>query len=390
LTKSIQGRRSSIQRRAAAQRGLTIIELLVAVTLGLVLVGAVLFTYLGSRGAFRATKSTARVQEAGRFGLDAIARDVRQAGYLGCGSRVSLKNLQAPSILQLASPQLAVTNPTWAVFEPARTGPTTWTPTWTPPAPATTVASQDILILHTSSGTASLPMSQAPNFATPAIFLANNCPKNIKMDSYIMLANCSMATVLRVSNKPDESAASCPSSGVVASGVEVDFAATDLSGTTINIFPNSTPTLMLPVAGSTVAAAPTLLSRPSVQVFDEVTYFVSRIPGRPWNALYRFPLSNGAIGPEEIIDHVDDMCVLYGVRNGNVVTAQTAANVPANGGWDQVVDVRVSLLATGEEQGVVDATQQPSFPWCGGTKQATDTYYHQVFTSTIALRDRLP
>jgi type IV pilus assembly protein PilW len=387
-TRPVRGRPGAAP---TGQRGLTLVELLVAATLGLLLIGGILYTYLGSRGAFRSTKSTARVQEAGRFGLDALARDVRQAGFVGCGSRESLANFQPPTILQLATPALSFTNPGQAVFEP-------WPiSSWTPPTTITSGSlSSDVLIVHTSYGTAALPMVQPPDFTKPAIYLANNCGGQIKMDHYLMLASCSMATVLRVSNTPDASSAACPASGVVASGVEVDYATTDSNGNTINVYPGGTPTLRTQIAGSTAPAGPTLGSRPGVQVFDEITYFVAKLPNRPWSALYRYPLSNGTIangglGPEEVIDHVDDMCVLYGVRGSTgAVTEETASSVTSSSAWNSVVHVRVSLLATGDEDGVVDTANQPTYPWCGSTKTPGDRHYHQVFTSTIALRDVLP
>lgn len=372
-----------------AQRGLTLVELLVSVTLGLLIIGSVLYVYLGSRGAFRSTKSTSRVQEAGRFGLDAIARDLRQAGYLGCGSRVALGINAPPPVLQLATPALSFSNPGQAVFEPWPL-PTSPLPTGvTGPA----LLSDDFLVLHAASGTLSLPMSQAPDFTKKALYLSNNCNGLIRMDNYVMLSNCSMATVLRVSNSPATTA--CPPATAAAPGVEVDFATTDTNGNTVNAYPGGTPTLVMPVAGVAASSAPALSSRPSAQVFDEITYYVGRLAGRPTSALYRFPLSNFGSGPEEIIDHVDDMCVTYGVNNGGTLGVYAAKDVPANGGWANVVDVRVSLLTTGDEDGVVDVAQQPTFPWCTnakhttGTYKLTDTRYHQVFTSTIALRDKL-
>ena len=75
------------------QLGLTLIELMVSIVIGLAVVGAVTYVYVGSRGAYRGNESLARVQEAGRFGLDSITRDVRRSGALGCGSLVSVGNV---------------------------------------------------------------------------------------------------------------------------------------------------------------------------------------------------------------------------------------------------------------------------------------------------------
>jgi len=53
---------------------------MVSITIGLVVVGAMTYLYIGSKGAYRGNESLARIQEAGRFALDAITRDVRSAG----------------------------------------------------------------------------------------------------------------------------------------------------------------------------------------------------------------------------------------------------------------------------------------------------------------------
>ena len=73
--------RQSSPRRA--QRGLTLIELMISIAIGLVVIGAVTYMYVGSKGAYRGNESVARIQEAGRFALDSITRDIRRTGALG-------------------------------------------------------------------------------------------------------------------------------------------------------------------------------------------------------------------------------------------------------------------------------------------------------------------
>lgn len=65
------------------QHGLTLIELLVAMGLGLILVVGIGTVYLGSRQTYRMQEANARVQETGRFALEVIGRSLRQAGADG-------------------------------------------------------------------------------------------------------------------------------------------------------------------------------------------------------------------------------------------------------------------------------------------------------------------
>lgn len=62
------------------QRGLSLIELLVAIGLGLLLVAGIGTVYLGSRQTYRMQEANARLQETGRFALEVIGRSLRQAG----------------------------------------------------------------------------------------------------------------------------------------------------------------------------------------------------------------------------------------------------------------------------------------------------------------------
>lgn len=68
------------------QRGFGLVELMVAVTLGFIVVAAVGYLYLGSRQAFRTNDNMARMQENARYALDAMSRDIRMAGYIGCAN----------------------------------------------------------------------------------------------------------------------------------------------------------------------------------------------------------------------------------------------------------------------------------------------------------------
>lgn len=63
------------------QKGLSLVELMVALTLGLVILVGVSYVFLGSRQSYRLQDDQAHMQETGRFVLDIIGRSVRQAGW---------------------------------------------------------------------------------------------------------------------------------------------------------------------------------------------------------------------------------------------------------------------------------------------------------------------
>lgn len=68
---------------ARRQAGFSLVELMIAITLGLVVLLAVGSIYMGSRQTYRVQEDNARMQEAGRYALEVIGRSLRQAGADG-------------------------------------------------------------------------------------------------------------------------------------------------------------------------------------------------------------------------------------------------------------------------------------------------------------------
>lgn len=71
-------------------RGMTIVELLVALVIGLFMLGATYSMFLAYKRAYSDTEQTSRMSENGRFALQLIASDVRMAGFLG---EASVRNI---------------------------------------------------------------------------------------------------------------------------------------------------------------------------------------------------------------------------------------------------------------------------------------------------------
>ena len=66
-----------------ASAGFSLIELMVALTIGLVLIGGAVYVYQQSRDTYALNESTARLQEEARYALSLIEPDVQLAGYYG-------------------------------------------------------------------------------------------------------------------------------------------------------------------------------------------------------------------------------------------------------------------------------------------------------------------
>ena len=73
-----------LQRVSRRQGGFTIVEMMVAITIGLILTAGIIQIFINSKQTYRVEEALSRVQESGRLGLGFIANDIRMAGFWGC------------------------------------------------------------------------------------------------------------------------------------------------------------------------------------------------------------------------------------------------------------------------------------------------------------------
>jgi len=88
-------------RGSIGQAGVGLVELMVAMTVGLLLVAGAIQQLLANRSSFVLQQQLAAVQENTRFVLARLGRDIRQAGAFGC---LDLQRLPAPMAAQLPGP----------------------------------------------------------------------------------------------------------------------------------------------------------------------------------------------------------------------------------------------------------------------------------------------
>lgn len=81
-------------------RGFSLIELMVAMTIGLVILAAVVQIFVRSHSTYQLDEGLSRVQENARFAMDFLSKDIRMAGYMGCNSALfstsAVKNIVKP------------------------------------------------------------------------------------------------------------------------------------------------------------------------------------------------------------------------------------------------------------------------------------------------------
>jgi type IV pilus assembly protein PilW len=66
------------------QGGFTLVELMIASTIGLIILVALGQLFVTSRATYVLEDGLARAQESGRFAMEILSQDIRMAGYMGC------------------------------------------------------------------------------------------------------------------------------------------------------------------------------------------------------------------------------------------------------------------------------------------------------------------
>lgn len=69
--------------KAAKQIGLSLIELLIAIALSMVLMLGAIQVFITTKNSYKINQELSEIQENGRFALNFLARDIRNAGYKG-------------------------------------------------------------------------------------------------------------------------------------------------------------------------------------------------------------------------------------------------------------------------------------------------------------------
>ena len=99
---TLSARRHSRQGRPAARdavRGMTLVELMISMMLGLLVVGSASAIFISNRQTYRATEGLGRVQENGRMAFELMSRDLREAGGNPCGNADRKEPLKLVNVL---------------------------------------------------------------------------------------------------------------------------------------------------------------------------------------------------------------------------------------------------------------------------------------------------
>lgn len=348
-----------MKRAAIKQHGFTLVELMVAMTVGLLLLGGVITILTSSHQTYRVNDALARMQENARYAFQVLSRDIRMAGYFGCAGNSS----PVTNTLNHPDPPNNPPEPDflWNLgrslegFE--ATSETAWTPAL--PTPAGTIPSplggRDIIVVRgvedNETKVTSHPGGTPPGSADLKVAVGSG----LKNDDIVLVTDCQAAAIFQITN--------------INTSSGQDNIVHNIGSPTANTPGNSTKALGKEFTGGELIKISTR------------SYFIRTID--EWPALYR---KIGTKSAEELVRGVENMQIEYGEDLDGDWTADVYRSADMVSAWKNVVSVRISLLMQTIENNI--ASQPQPYTFHGATTTPTDRRLRQAFTVVVALRNR--
>jgi len=324
------------------QHGVTLVELMIALALGLLITVAMLKVYVDASGLYRFNEGLARVQENGRFALEFIRRDARVAGFWGCYSETPPTNqisTTSSAWLDVAAGYIAGTNDGG-------------------------LNSADSITFRSATDSGALVTADMSGAGDN---VAVDSASNLKIDMTVLINDCENGDIFQVTG-----------------GIPEELIEHAAGGDT-----NTSPDLSKPYAsGSRVYQA------------RQSTFCIA--PGADTSQPSLRRLTNPTSGKtcasngHELIEGVENMQILYGEdtdadsdgANGDGTANRYVTIDTADLDVDRIVSVRLSLLARSLKNYLTTEPSPYTFNGVAVTPGDTNRYLRKVFTTTITLRNK--
>jgi type IV pilus assembly protein PilW len=343
--------------------GLSLVELMVALTLGLIILAAVGQIFLTSRATYTLGEGLARIQENGRFAMEFLAQDIRMAGYTGCNSTLSGANVG-----NIVAPAASATtfNPDGiAGYKYACTSACTGALSeWDPDLPSgyfsagQVVTGTDVVVIQRGSTDGThLTGNTAPSNANVQIVSTTAIAATIAADDVLMVSDCKNADIFRATN------ASSGSGKITIAHSSV--------GNTSNFLTHS--------YGNDA----------ELMKLETLIYYIGRRDNNASNppSLFRKELNTGNLVAQELVEGVESMKFKYGEDTDGDGDVDLYRDPGAVANWRKVLTVRVGLLV--RSPSTVEQTADTRTYDIAGTTFGpyNDRYRRRTFHSTVQLRN---
>lgn len=302
-------RHSNIATRRRSQ-GMTLVELMIAITLGLLVMGAAIGIFISNRQVYRAAENLNRVQEGGRVAFELMARDVREAAGNACVNKLPLVNVISGG-----------TGNWWSDMNVSTAlqgfdGTTTFPSETFGTATAQRLAGTEALQLLSGDDNVSTISAHDTGAAT---FTLNTSDHGFSAGDLAIACNARQAAVFQVSS---------------AIGQDIGHGMGGTPG-------NSTTNLSL----DPTSPDPFEFSAPNsvLSGLHATRWFIANNPNSV-PSLYQARLAGGTVTSQEVVEGVTGMTLEYLVSGGTDYVAASAV-----GDWANVISVRAILTLRSPE-----------------------------------------
>jgi len=349
------------------QKGYTIIEVMIALTLSLLLTAGLTQIFVSNSRTFNVTEASARTQETGRLALSVLSREIRNADYWGCQGTNFLENVVN---LLNDDPDFDINSLTEGGLRAENgVGP----------------SGSDRLILGGLAANSAVKVTKQPSVNSASLQVSD--PDQFSQNDILIVTNCARAHMFQVTNDPTtgNSQVVIHNEGNVSAG------------------PGNAEKDIEPSYNDNPEGASVF--RPRFQRF----YLKDNVnTGRRELVIDGIAVLGGAganLGTYSttlaLFEDVQDFQVELGYRNGpsDVVSGWSAPeNAAVSNLEDRTIAVRVSILVRSPDDGVTEGGQSFCYPgWldCANdanlltTVDADDTFLYRVYTTTATLRNRI-
>lgn len=331
-----------VNKRAYQQRGLTLVEIMVALLISTILGAGVVQIFSGSKRTYDFQQAQSRIQENGRYVVEAIARDLRMVDYNSCAGRTPTQNstLNATDSGQDGSGEETLIGYVYAGGD--------WdtTPNQQSGMDQPMDPSHALEIERPADEMVQTSDHQA-NSSSVVLFV--NGPGSIKECDIVQVTNCRTTTTTQVTNIPKAK----------------DKLQTQKSGCT---------------PGNEKQDLGDDFSNAQVVQLTRRTYYVDDADGDGYGQLMRI-LDNGST-IEELVEGIHELGFEYGLDTNGDNQIDSYEDPGAVSDWSEVIAVRMLLTMVSRD----DVLDEPH-------PLATDNddlrLYH-VFSRTVTLRNRVP
>lgn len=335
-----------------AHSGFGMIELLVAIAIGMLLVAVMGQIYISSKQTYNTSDAVARIQENGRFALIKLSEDLRMAGFWGCGSGgLSIQNNLNPAGVGYTAELYDYSD--GIVGQDGAT---------------------DIINVGYSINSGIKVVQQMPNVSANIKVTPNEV---LGQGDIVLVCDVQQGDIFQITNMT-------ASGGIAAKDTVVHN-----SGNTTEPG-NYNPVSCSPgvgAGGMTHCLSKSYDTNARLMQPIKVRYWVATgAAGTP--ALFRS--ENGVAA--ELVEGIENMQIRYGVDTTGDLAVDSYADATGVADWSLVMSVRVSFLVRSPENNVVQTAQTYTYDSDGNgvveNITAADRRLRQVFTTTVNLRNR--